>query len=374
MTITTVTGQSIRGQVADFDLSSQLVVVTEEDGERLAIPAADVVSLAGRAVKRLLPGPSVTLRLAGGDRLVGLVSGAADEILAVENPSLSAAAQVALTRIEALITSAARQPEWQSRVQSFLARPPEEEDRVLLANGDVVRGLIASIDETGIEIEVDEAARRLGYETVIAASLVAADAVDVKGRRARVSLDDGTVISVGGLVWRPKTGLCVDFAGDRLCLMPERVTRLEMLGGRWQWLAALSPVSVEHTAMMSVGWEHQVNRSVTGTPLRVGGETFEHGIGVHSRSSLTYELKGEYREFVTRFGLDRTAGPLASVEVVIRVDGRTCFRQQVRAPSALCGPIRIPIGGARTLELLVDFADNGAIQDRFDWIEPGLVR
>ena len=34
----------------------------------------------------------------------------------------------------------------------------------------------------------------------------------------------------------------------------------------------------------------------------------------------------------------------------------------------------IPVSGGRTLDLVVDYGDNGAIQERFDWIEPGLVR
>ena len=35
---------------------------------------------------------------------------------------------------------------------------------------------------------------------------------------------------------------------------------------------------------------------------------------------------------------------------------------------------RIDVGGAKQLTLEVDFGRNGDIQDRFDWIEPGLVK
>jgi hypothetical protein len=126
--------------------------------------------------------------------------------------------------------------------------------------------------------------------------------------------------------------------------------------------------------MMSIDWPFRVNRNVLDKPLVVGNETFEHGLGVHSRTLLRYELAGGYREFVTRLGLDRSAGPYAAVDVSVRVDGVTQFSESIAYPSELRGPVRISVEGSRTLELLVDFGPNGSMQDRFNWIEPGLVR
>ncbi|MCH7840305.1 MAG: NPCBM/NEW2 domain-containing protein, partial [Planctomycetes bacterium] len=36
--------------------------------------------------------------------------------------------------------------------------------------------------------------------------------------------------------------------------------------------------------------------------------------------------------------------------------------------------IRLNIAGAKHIELVVDFGENGGLQDRFDWVEPALIR
>ena len=111
-----------------------------------------------------------------------------------------------------------------------------------------------------------------------------------------------------------------------------------------------------------------------GGPLTVAGEAFERGIGVHSRSSLIFEIKGAYREFVTSFGMDDDSGPVADVTVVILVDGQKRFEKAHIRPGMLHGPVRLDVAKAGRLELIVDFGDNGDLQDRFDWIGTGLIR
>lgn len=108
--------------------------------------------------------------------------------------------------------------------------------------------------------------------------------------------------------------------------------------------------------------------------LRVGGREFERGIGVHSEASLLYDLQGAYGRFVTSFGLDDDTGSYADVDVEIRVDGQLRFRETSVRPGTLHGPIRIDTANADRVQLSVLFGSNADIQDRFDWIEPALIR
>ena len=123
-----------------------------------------------------------------------------------------------------------------------------------------------------------------------------------------------------------------------------------------------------------LAWEYVPNRNVLGAPIRVAGETFDYGIGVHSRSSLTYDLKGIYREFVTSLGIDDSGGSYADVAVLILVDGKRRFDQSHVKRGKLLGPVRLDVTKAKRLELIVDYGDNGDIQDRFDWVEAALIR
>jgi len=97
---------------------------------------------------------------------------------------------------------------------------------------------------------------------------------------------------------------------------------------------------------------------------------------VHSRSSLVFELKGEYQEFVTSFGRWMT-GPAPGAgrhRRRILVDGQKRLTQGRVRPGTLHGPVREDVTRASRLELIVDYGENGDVQDRFNWVESGLIR
>ena len=154
----------------------------------------------------------------------------------------------------------------------------------------------------------------------------------------------------------------------------DRVVAVEVIGGRWEWLTDHRPISYEQASMLGPGWEYLPGRSVLNAPILVAGESYERGIGVHSRSNLVFELGGDYREFVTSFGMDDDSGPLADVTVVILVDGQRRFEKTHVRRGSLIGPIRVDVSHAGRIELIVEYGDNGDMQDRFDWVEPGLIR
>lgn len=45
-----------------------------------------------------------------------------------------------------------------------------------------------------------------------------------------------------------------------------------------------------------------VGQSADGTPLKLDGDVYAHGLGVHAPSEVSYEVKAEYRRFVARVG------------------------------------------------------------------------
>ena len=94
----------------------------------------------------------------------------------------------------------------------------------------------------------------------------------------------------------------------------------------------------------------------------------------HGQSSITFDLKGSYSEFVTYLGLDDDTGPFANVDVEIRVDGQLRFEQQDISPGVLHGPVRLKVNGAQRIKLSVLLGDNADIQDRFNWVEAALIR
>ena len=191
---------------------------------------------------------------------------------------------------------------------------------------------------------------------------------------ALVDLRHGGRITVTDLQWRGGLLVAALSGVGQVSIKSENVLSIEMIGGRWEWLSQREPVSYQHTPMLSLDWPYRTDQNLFGGPLAVAGQRFERGISVHSRSSLTYELGGRYREFVTALGLDDTSGPLADVDVSVRVDGKTLYSKQHFRRGELAGPIRLEVRGASRIELIVDFGAGGDLQDRFDWIQPALIR
>ena len=98
------------------------------------------------------------------------------------------------------------------------------------------------------------------------------------------------------------------------------------------------------------------------------------GIGMHSRSQITYTLDGTHRWLDGVVGIDDEAKGQGSVVFRVETDGKVRFNsgllRGIDAPVKLG---RISIQGARRLTLIVEFADRGDILDHADWGDVRLV-
>jgi hypothetical protein len=361
-------------QVIGLAASSGLRLRSGKD--TVSTPLSDVVRIAfarPREPQAGRPAPgSIRWSLAGGDRLIGQVISADKGALSIQDAHLG----IVSVPLEAVAGLEVTQPTSFDKSAAWFARlPAEGDDLVLLTNGDVVRGFLSEITGDGLVWETDAGPSTIPYRLLVAARL--ANVEPPKGAEslsANVVLAGGTRMRLSDLRIAEGTAWGRASFGESVTFDAKAIATLEVEGGRWAWLGDSEPVSVTQTPMLGLSWEWQSNASVAGGPLMVGKQAFDRGIGVHSKSTLDYELKGAYGELVTSFGLDDSAGPLADVSVSILVDGQERFSQANVRAGELHGPIRVDLAGASRLELIVDYGRNGDIQDRFDWIEPGLIR
>jgi hypothetical protein len=115
---------------------------------------------------------------------------------------------------------------------------------------------------------------------------------------------------------------------------------------------------------------------VRGDPIRFGDRLFARGIGVHSYSRLTYALDGAdggWQAFRTTYAIDGDE-PYADVTVRIKLDGKTVHEQPAFKAGVLAPVVLIDLGAAKTLTLEVDYGASEDTQDRFNWIEPALLK
>jgi hypothetical protein len=128
------------------------------------------------------------------------------------------------------------------------------------------------------------------------------------------------------------------------------------------------------TPFLELSWPARMDRAVDGEPIRFGERTFSRGIGVHSYSRITFPIDPAMRAFRTQYAI---AGdwPYANVTVRIKLDSQVAYEKKDVRGGVLASPVLIDLNGhAQTLTLEVDYGQNYDVQDRFNWIEPALLR
>jgi hypothetical protein len=126
-----------------------------------------------------------------------------------------------------------------------------------------------------------------------------------------------------------------------------------------------------------IGWGTlHFDRSVEGNPLRIGDETFAHGIGTHAASEIVYDIAGKgFKRFVAVVGVDKEIkAPEGTVAFQVVVDGKRKFDSGVMHASDPAMGVEVDVTGARELRLIVTDGGDGINYDHADWADAGFLR
>jgi hypothetical protein len=152
-------------------------------------------------------------------------------------------------------------------------------------------------------------------------------------------------------------GLAVTTVAGARVTYPDagRLTRLDFSKGKLTYLSDLEPTAVVETSTEDHVFHFRRDANLDGGPLRMGGEAYAKGLGVHSRTVLTYDIGGEYREFRAVLGVDEGVLTDARVQVVIEGDGRELYKAEVgrKDPPR---PVALDVKGVRQLRVIVQSA------------------
>jgi alpha-galactosidase len=122
------------------------------------------------------------------------------------------------------------------------------------------------------------------------------------------------------------------------------------------------------------GWaEARANRSVDGNALRVGGKSYESGIGTHAKSEWSLALNGEASEIRGACGVDEEVGEKASLQFVIEGDGKELWKSAVMRRGDAAVPFSVMLPGVKALRLLVIDGGDGSTEDHADWLDLKLL-
>jgi alpha-galactosidase len=104
-----------------------------------------------------------------------------------------------------------------------------------------------------------------------------------------------------------------------------------------------------------------------GSPITLGGVTYEHGIGTLSINELIIDLKGQATRFLAIVGLNDNASRQGSVTVEVWLDNKKVLISDVLRVGSPPVKVDVDLTGARFLELLIDDGNDVSTGDNADW-------
>lgn len=286
--------------------------------------------------------------------------------------------KIPLERVQAVVFDLPKNAEVRNRLVTMLLGYRENSDAVILKNGDRLDGELLMISPDSLLFAgpvgklsiVRSDVRAVGFNNELLSF------PEVTGKRVLLELTDGTRLTAGRVALDERGLLAVDaLFGAELRIPLSAIRSMRFLGGRAEYLSDLEAAEFRFTPFLKTRWPLGRDRNVLGGPLRLRGREYSKGLGMHSRSEVSYDIKGKYREFRATVGVDDTARGQGSVVFAIEVDGKRVYSSQPITGKS--DPLSIPpvdVAGKKRLTLIVDFGHLGDIRDHADWCNAVLIR
>jgi len=403
-------GTRVTGELVKIDAATGIVHFRGADGGAKTAKLDDLVELINRGHGAPVPA-KLEIQLRSGELLRGR--------LAAKPAGTRLAVQSSLGRYTVdLNDDAVAPPLWLRVVEPGVSRPAEtgtlraDEDALFAPDGTLItKGFVEGFTAAGVRFVLnDDAAtaydRSFKELGAVWFGFEEEKRAKPKGLRAIVQGVDGSVLTgkLGNLAAGELT-LTSDGAGS-MSVPLAGIQKISLSGGRFVYLSDLTPSKVvemphlfdpkvTHTAPFAAGAvrNYHVDRAYPGTaPLRLGGMQHRKGLGLHSWVAVTYDLGGAYTRFTAQAGIDDSVLDLpgdveerGSVIFRVLVDGAE--RGHWPKTGYLSGGaepvhVSVPLDGAQTLTLVVDYAGpigppdyaDTHIRDRVAVVAPRLVK
>jgi hypothetical protein len=364
---------------ADLHTQPAIVRALSGDGIRFTPPGSsddrtiplDQFVSAQRTAADSPPTAKFVLLLSTGDRLTGEPAGVESERLTWRSAALGEI-PVPLQRLVAMGRGGDVAP----------PDEPPKQDLVTLANGDSVSGVVTNCTAENVTVQTDNGATDVPIASVTRVTFAAVAARPTPPTHGfRIKLADGSAVTTADASFAgEKLTVSLDGKSARtIALRLSDVMAIEQLNGPVSWLSSRSPTENVQTPYFGGTpiWPARSDTAVDGAPLRLGTQVFEHGIGVHSYSRLTYAIDPGWAAFRTQYAIDYRSDALrtlADVTVRIKLDDKVVHEQSHVRAGALSSVVLLDLNAAKALTLEVDYGDAGDTQDHLNWIEPVLLR
>ena len=371
-----IDGREVVGRIVSID-AGRLAMATP-DARKEVLPFDRLVKLGRESSGVVTAGEaSQAVLLGDGDRLMRVAVGNVGETSLDVRSELLGRIEIPLECVLGLVLNAPGPPggldSWMVRVRTE-ARASEV---VWLNNGDRLAGSFLGMDERNIRMEVDRKAMEIDRGGAVALGF------DPKllnyprpdGPFLEATLLDGTRLGLRSIKVADGNFEATTRLGKAIRFPVSEVAAFHARSKAVVYLSERAPARAQYEEYVGPTLPYKVDRAVDGQPIRLGGQTFDRGLGTQSRTLLAYRIQPGDRRFQALVGVDERAGPMGSVVFRVFVDRQERFKSS--APMTDRDPpkaLDIDLTGGKILILATEFGDRGNIRDLADWAEARIIR
>jgi hypothetical protein len=179
---------------------------------------------------------------------------------------------------------------------------------------------------------------------------------NMPGRLCEVFDSQGARLFAKSVVFEGGKFVVQTQCGARIEYVADALATLDYSKGK---LTYLSDVDLSRVKLVQVGLlnapEFRRDRNPDNGDLHLAGKRYEKGLSMHTRTEVTFDLEGEYREFKAVAGIDDNVSQGSDAPVVLRVEGdgkELLVLSVVRKDGAK--PISLNIKDVQKLRLVVE--------------------
>ena len=361
------------------------VSLTEWTADRIVVGESDVIAIDelltmnfNRPSASPASGDSLII-LANGDRMVARPVGVFDDELTATWQRIASRQpmKLPLETIASIIFELPTAADDRRRLFAELQTLPAGNDVVLLVNGDRVQGEFERLDGAFVQLKSATGLLKLDRARVQAIRMnpELTSTPRIEGRRLSLSLRDGSRLTARSVVLTDKGMKCETFTKQEFLLPVAECVSCNVYGVKVIPLADRDEAQYTFVPYLSHKWSLVRNANVLRGPLALRGVESGTGLGMHSRSAVTFDVQPNDREFRATVGIDDCAAGNGSVRFIVEVDGKQIWESpELTGKSAPVVVPEIKLDGGKKLTLIVEFGALGDVSDYADWCDAIIVQ
>jgi NPCBM/NEW2 domain len=245
-----------------------------------------------------------------------------------------------------------------------------------LANGDRIAGGFLGLDDSKVKIQVSGKPVELDRAGVVALGF---DPTLVSYPRPKsdfleLSLKDGSRLGVTEARIDDGVILATTRYEGAIRVPLNELLRVHVRSSSVVYLSERKALRDQYLTYIGPTREYRVDRTVDGHLFRLGGQTYDRGLGTQSTTFLAYRVEPGDHHFQAIVGVDDRAGPLGSVVFRVLVDGKERYKTPPMTDHDPPRPLDVDLAGAKYFILATEFGDRGDVRDLADWVEARVIR